>query len=162
MDSSWPGLTEQQWDKIKLVIPPEMRTPRPDWLAKKIRRRRRRTGRPPVPDKKAFEALVWTMGGGTLDRLPRRFGSRRTAIRRIGRWFPDGIVERLWRVYLDQLTEEERQRWAAAVARRKRLPFWQQMLLGSLALFTRLPECEENSTPLSSMPESSSPGSMGP
>lgn len=81
-----------------------------------------------MPDKTVFEAILWTLGGGTLDRLPRRFGSRRTAMRRLHEWSRGGSVEHLWRAYMSTFTVQDRLAWVRRFSGRRRMPFWQDAL----------------------------------
>lgn len=120
--SDWPGLTQAQWDSIKNILSGYIRPRR--------RKVRRHGGRPPADDKKAFEAILWTLRGGTLERLPPRFGSRRTACRRLKRWGPCGALEQLWAHFFRGLDPRSRSDWAALFQRRqRRRAFWQDMLV---------------------------------
>jgi hypothetical protein len=114
-------LTQAQWQRVECAIPYRHR---PTFS----RRRKRRGGRPSVPDKTVFEALVWTIGGGTLDRLPRRFGSRSTTLRRLKAWYSKGLVEPMWRAYIATLAPAVISGWEARLRARRVLPFWQDML----------------------------------
>ena len=115
----WPGVPQDLWDC--LYFPPEGVPDR--------RRRRRKRGRPRASHKKAFEALAWTLRGGTLERLPARFGSRRTACRRLREWLPSGWLISLWARYITRLSEAEFVGWAARAPKKEPRMAWQKMML---------------------------------
>jgi hypothetical protein len=120
IEHDWPGLTDELWERLSRSVP--WRRP------PTTRRQRRRGGRPRLPDKVIFEALLWALGGGTLDRLPRRFGSRRTFLRRLKEWAPRSLPEYLWRGYMAALTPDEAQAWRRRLAPEVRRPLWQDLL----------------------------------
>ncbi len=127
MDDQWPGLSETQWDSIKGLLP---RYKRP------FRKAKRRGGRPRASDKAAFEAILWTLRNRArfLERLPERFGSRRTAFRRLDRWLRDGTLERLWDSLLNGIRGDELEPWTRALPACRRDTLWQEMLWVRLRL----------------------------
>lgn len=123
MEHAWGGISDKCWKDIGGCLPPR----RPPF-----RKAKRRGGRPRASDKKAFEALIWTLrAGATLERLPTRFGYRRTAFRRLGEWFANASLERLWGYYLHSLSPSELEEWGYHLTRRARRTFWQDMLITS-------------------------------
>lgn len=125
-DDGWPGLTEREWDEIKGYFPRPVKRP---WL-----RRKRRGGRRRASDKQAFEALLYTMRGGVFERLPRRFGSRRTAFRRLRHWWAGGTLERAWAHYARFIDKDKAGDWRRRLGRTPPRAFWQ----GHLAVAFRL------------------------
>jgi transposase len=115
----WQGLTDEEWDRIQNLFPK---------FKKPFRKAKRKGGRPRASDRKAFEAILWKLSGGTLERLPPRFGSRRTACRRVQLWFGLGVLDRAWGHYIRRLDEPRLRLWAQALAANKRPPFWMEML----------------------------------
>lgn len=129
-DIDWPGLTDAQWDAIRFVLPRPAKRP--------FLKRLRKGGRTRASDKKCFEAILWTIwAGGTLERLPRRFGRRRTVCRRLRNWLPTGILGKLWEYYLLMLPEAEQREWLLRVRIRDafpRQPYWFTEMAGGARL----------------------------
>jgi len=80
-------------------------------------RERRRTGRPRVEDRVAFNAVVYVLVTGIAWRhLPPELGcSPATAHRRLQDWERGGIWQRLHREVLRRLNESGRLDWSAGV-----------------------------------------------
>jgi transposase len=75
------------------------------------------TGRPRVPDRVAFNAIVFVLVNGIAWRfVPKELGcSGVTAWRRLRDWQRAGVGERLHAALLDRLTAEGAIDWSAAV-----------------------------------------------
>lgn len=117
----WPGITQAQWDRMKWVLPKPRKRP--------FLRKHRRGGRPRACDKKIFEALLWVLKtDGPFERLPRRFGRRRTVLRRLSLWLITGLLHKLWSGYLQSLDEQERADWGRALNDRRLAGLWRNML----------------------------------
>lgn len=121
MDPLWPGLTDDQWNQLRPLVP--------GYYLRPSRKARRRGGRPRASDKKAFEALLWALGGGNLERLPARFAARRTACRRLKAWFPPAILDAMWARYVRMLDDTQAEAWRGIFRHKRRRPFWQQLLI---------------------------------
>lgn len=87
-------LTNQQWDRIKPLIPVRPKSPR--------------GGRPPADDRACFEGMLWVLKTGARWRdLPEgRFPSPSTCWRRMVEWESAGVLIDIWRAFLDQLDEQ--------------------------------------------------------
>jgi transposase len=124
-DPEEPLLDDERWDLIKGCLP-EAKPPR--------RRRGRKGGRPPLPPRLCFEALLRHLAGGRPWRgLPASFGSSRTIQRRLDLWLTQGSLQRAWRRYLETAPERERQAWGARLRTRRdsKLGLWYWELLGA-------------------------------
>lgn len=148
----WEGLSELQWEGIHRIFSGYRTMKERD----RLRRKRRGRGRAPASDKQAFEAILWTLWGGTLERLPSRFGSRRTACRRLAKWEPRGLLEKLWGAYFDNLDEPTRLRWAERleVLESRRQPFWREELVERVRLQLNAISACRRSSPTRSRPAS--------
>ena len=74
--------------------------------------------------------------GASLRALPKQYGSWRTVYRRIREWVRDGILERLWRDYLELLDNDDRLRWSRCFMNRPaRRGFWYWQLAGVLRAY---------------------------
>ncbi len=111
---------------------------------------------------------MWALGGGTLERLPPRFGSRRTACRRLKSWFPPAILDKMWHRYTWTFSRQEADEWHACFQIKRRRPFWQELQIAGFYLehghFYRLPACPSPASPSdnASPPPSSTPESPAP
>ena len=91
-------LSEQQWERVKPLLPAPART-----------------GRPRADDRQTVEAILYVLRTGCRwQDLPREYGAPVTAWRRLRRWEEDGVWERIWRALLSQMDEEQRLDWEAA------------------------------------------------
>jgi transposase len=118
-------LDDALWDVIKGCFP-EARRP---W-----RRRERQGGRPRLPARLAFEALLWHLAAAKpWSRLPARFGSSRTVHRRLDLWLKQGNLRAAWRRYLESAPDRTRRAWRAALVARpgKKRGFWYWELSGA-------------------------------
>ena len=85
-------LTDEQWEKIRPLIPP--RPPRP------------KGGRPPADDRACFEGILWILKTGARWRdLPDRYPDPSTCWRRLKLWYETGVLEEMWRAFLSELDE---------------------------------------------------------
>lgn len=99
---SWERLSDNQWERIKKVIPSRKRP----W------RRKSRRGRRPVDDRKCFEGILWILWTGSpWAALPRIYGAKSTVHLRLKTWAETGVLEKLWRVFLIELEENDQLRW---------------------------------------------------
>lgn len=99
---SWERLKDDQWLRIKKVIPPRKRP----WKKKS------RRGRKPVDDRKCFEGILWILWTGSpWVALPKIYGAKSTVHRRLKKWAENGVMEKLWRMFLSELEEDKRLRW---------------------------------------------------
>ena len=99
---SWERLTDEQWKKVKKVIP-----------KRKIpRKKKSRRGRKPVDDRKCFEGILWILWTGSpWIALPKIYGAKSTVHRRLKTWAESGVMEKLWRKFLVDLEENDQLRW---------------------------------------------------
>ena len=92
-------LTEAQWEKIRPLLP--KRPPRP------------RGGRPPAPDRKVLEGILWILRSGARGQdLPEEFPAPSTCWRRLGDWEKQGIGLGIWRAFLGELNERQQLKWS--------------------------------------------------
>lgn len=98
----WERLSDAQWAEVKKVIPPRKRP----WKKKS------RRGRKPVGDRPCFEGILWILWTGAPWRtLPKIYGARSTVHRRLKTWATNGVLEKLWRVFLAGLEDKDKLRW---------------------------------------------------
>ena len=77
-------LTDQQWEQIALLLPPE-KTNKP--------------GRPSKDNRLMINAMVWMARSGAPWRdLPERYGPWKTVYSRFRKWIEDGILDNIFRV----------------------------------------------------------------
>ena len=87
-------LTDAQWEKIRPLLP--QRLPRP------------RGGRPPAPDRKVLEGILWILrSGARWQDLPEEFPSPSTCWRRLRDWEEQGVWLTIWRAFLAELNEQQ-------------------------------------------------------
>lgn len=129
----WRGVPLSIWRHTRRLIsaPPKPRR----------RRSERKGGRPWIDDRRAFSGILWVARTGRpWEDLPPRFGSERTARRRLARWLRSGALEDMFASYLNRTTDEEVSLWATVLQschRGKRLD-WMDSLGWT---FERLPRC---------------------
>lgn len=88
-----PMLTDEQWEKIRPLIPP--RLPRP------------KGGRPPAEDRACFEGILWVLKTGARWRdLPAEYPDPSTCWRRLRDWHETGLLKDMWRAFLSELDAE--------------------------------------------------------
>ena len=86
-------VTDEQWEKIKPLIPERERSPR--------------GGRPPADDRACLEGILWVLRSGARWRdLPERYPSPSTCWRRLVEWEGEGVLVAIWHAFLDALDEE--------------------------------------------------------
>lgn len=115
----WPGISEEVWAQVRKQLPRPPKTPR--------RKKDRKGGRPRASDRRSFGAILWMVRSGRQWReLPERFGSPRTALRRLASWSRSWRLEALFRAYLDAADDKEVLRWAEIfhANRTRRWVFW--------------------------------------
>ena len=87
-----PMLTDEQWEKIRPLIPP--RPPRP------------KGGRPPADDRACLEGILWVLKTGARWRdLPAEYPDPSTCWRRLRDWHEAGVLKDMWRAFLSELDE---------------------------------------------------------
>ena len=95
---AWRGLTKQQWDAIRVHLPPPKASTR--------------GGRPRVDDRRCVEGVLWILWTGAQWRaLPRRYSSTSTCWRRLKAWEETGVLLKRWRAFLAQLNDQQKLRW---------------------------------------------------
>lgn len=95
---AWREVSDAQWAKIRVHLPPPARRPR--------------GGRPPVENRRCFEGILWILWtGAPWSELPPRYGSPTTCWRRLRKWEQDGILLQLWRAFLSELNNAQKIRW---------------------------------------------------
>ncbi len=88
-----PMVTDEQWEKIKPLIPP--RPPRP------------KGGCPPADDRACFEGILWVLKTGARWRdLPDEYPDPSTCWRRLKDWHEAGVIKDMWRAFLSELDQE--------------------------------------------------------
>ncbi len=90
-------LTDEQWEV----------------LAPLVARPRKRTGRPPVDNRRVLNGVLNVLNTGCawMD-MPREYGAYATAWRRHAQWSADGTLERIWRTLLGMLDEQGKLDWS--------------------------------------------------
>jgi transposase len=104
-------LNDQQWQKIKPLLP---------------KARRGGRGRPRADERQVLEGILWVLRSGARWRdLPREYPSASTCWRRLGQWEERDVWLRIWRALLGQLDAQgsstgARYLWTAALQRPKK------------------------------------------
>src|ERR1700690_4282273 len=92
-------LTDAQWEKIRPLLP--KRAPRP------------RGGRPPAPERKVLEGILWILrSGARWQDLPEEFPSPSTCWRRLRDWEEQEVWLKIWRSFLGELNERQQINWS--------------------------------------------------
>jgi transposase len=87
-----PQLTDEQWFLIEELFP---------WEPP-----HRPGGRPPIPPRPCFEALLWLLrNGGRWQDLPKSGPSKSTLQRRLAEWTNSGILTEVWSRLVDLADE---------------------------------------------------------
>src|SRR5918997_1872227 len=95
---AWRGLTNTQWEAIRVHLPQAKASAR--------------GGRPRVEDRRCFEGILWILWtGAQWSELPRQYGSPSTCWRRLKSWEETGVLLKLWRAFLAQLNDRQKLRW---------------------------------------------------
>ncbi|MBS1812168.1 MAG: transposase [Acidobacteria bacterium] len=95
---AWRGVTNQQWEAIKVHLPKRQRT--------------RKGGRPPLADRQCFEGILWILWtGAPWSELPARYGSKSAVHRRLQEWAEKDVLLKLRRAFLNQLSDQQKVRW---------------------------------------------------
>ena len=86
-------LTDEQWANIEPLIPVRARSPK--------------GGRPPADNRDCLEGMLWVLKTGARWRdLPPGFPSASTCWRRLVEWEQEGVLDDLFRAFLDTLDEQ--------------------------------------------------------
>jgi transposase len=99
-----PLLTDELWERIKPLLPPE--PPKP------------KGGRPRVPDRAALTGILFVLRTGIQwEYLPQEMGcgSGMTCWRRLRDWHQAGVWQEVWRVLLDELGMADEIDWSRAL-----------------------------------------------
>jgi hypothetical protein len=103
-------LTDNQWKRVGKDFPK---------LKPKRRRKADRSGgRPRLPDRTCFNAMLWTIFHGGAD-LPKELGTTRTLRARMAQWQRQGLLIWAWDAYLKTLPPERLREHSAALARHR-------------------------------------------
>jgi transposase len=90
MANATPFLTEEQWQKIKPLLPAP--------------KRRSRGGRPLKNNRDVLEGILWILRTGARWRdLPSRYPSASTCWRRLRKWEEEDVWLGVWRTFLADL-----------------------------------------------------------
>ncbi len=85
------------WERIEPLLP---------------KRRRRRTGRPPIPRRQILDGIFYLLRTGCQWKaVPREFGSGSTLHRYFQRWVKKGVFRKLWKEGLFEYDELEGIDW---------------------------------------------------
>ena len=98
-----PLLTDELWERIKPLLPPE--PPKP------------KGGRPRVPNRAALTGILFVLRTGIQwELLPQEMGCGcgMTCWRRLRDWQAAGLWQKIWRSFLDELGQANRIDWSAA------------------------------------------------
>ncbi len=91
-------LTDEQWERIRPLLPPPART-----------------GRPRADDRKVLNGILYVLRTGCAwKEMPRKYGAYVTAWRRLKRWQEEGVWTRIWQAFLSSLDEEGKLEWSRA------------------------------------------------
>jgi transposase len=103
MARTQPLLSDEQWAKIKSLLPPPSE--------------RSRGGRPRCEDRKVLEGILWVLKTGARWRaLPAEYPSPSTCWRRLAQWEEEGVWLEIWRTFLAELEERGRLDWEESFA----------------------------------------------
>ena len=103
---SWT-VSDELWGKIQGLVPPP--PPRP---ADKVFKRKSGAGRKPMPDRRAFEAIVYVLRTGIQWKaLPKEYGSSSAVHARFQYWAGAGFFLRIWQAGLAEYDGMEGIAW---------------------------------------------------
>ena len=92
-------LTDAQWEKIRPLLPQRPLRPR--------------GGRPPAPERKVLEGILWILrSGARWQDLPEEFPSPSTCWRRLRDWEEQEVWLKIWRTFLGELNERQQINWS--------------------------------------------------
>ncbi len=95
---AWRAVSDKQWKLIEAHLP--KRKPNP------------KGGRPRLSDRQCFEGILWILWtGAPWSELPERYGSKSAVHARLCEWAESGTLLKLWRAFLDQLSDACKIRW---------------------------------------------------
>ncbi len=98
-----PLLTDELWERIKPLLPPE--PPKP------------KGGRPRIPDRAALTGILFVLRTGMQwELLPQEMGCGcgMTCWRRLRDWQAAGLWQKIWQLFLDELGQANLIDWSAA------------------------------------------------
>jgi transposase len=99
-----PLLTDELWQRIEPLLPPE--PPKP------------KGGRPPVPNRAALTGILFVLRTGTQwEYLPKEMGCGcgMTCWRRLHAWHQAGVWQKVWELLLDELGLADAIDWSRAL-----------------------------------------------
>jgi len=98
-----PVLTDEQWQRIKPLLPELPRS--------------RRGGRPWADSRRVLEGILWILRtGARWQDLPGEYPSPSTCWRRLKRWEEEGVWLDIWRAFVAELDERGQLDWSEAFA----------------------------------------------
>jgi len=93
-----PMLTDEQWEKIRPLIPPKPLRPK--------------GGRPPADDRACFEGILWILKTGARWKdLPDQYPHPSTCWRRLRQWYEEDVLKDMWRAFLSELDHDGILEW---------------------------------------------------
>lgn len=96
---AWEHLTDKQWDAIECHLP--------------HRKCNRKGGRHFASDRKCFEGILWILRTGSQwKEIPAIYGSKSTVHRRLCQWAEDGTLLKLWRWFLEEISDHQKIQWS--------------------------------------------------
>ena len=98
-----PLLTDELWERIKPLLPPEPAKPK--------------GGRPRIPDRAALTGILFVLRTGIQwELLPQEMGCGcgMTSWRRLRDWHVAGVWEKTWQLLLDEMGKSNMIEWSAA------------------------------------------------
>ena len=76
-----------------------------------------RMGRPRAEDREVFEGILWILKTGARWKdLPEAYPDPSTCWRRLRRWEEEGVWERIWRTFVEELSQEQALDWSQSFA----------------------------------------------
>ena len=95
---AWRHVTNKQWKRIEPHLPPAQPKPK--------------GGRPRADDRNSSEGILWILWtGAPWSELPDRYGSKSSVHRRLSEWAETDVLLKLWRAFLNQLSDQQKVRW---------------------------------------------------
>lgn len=89
-------LSEKQWKKIEPLLP-----------------KLKSSGRPWKKNREVLEGILWVLRSGARWKdLPQEYPSPSTCWRRLRDWEDEGVWERIWQSFIQELDKRRRIQWA--------------------------------------------------
>lgn len=91
-------LIDEQWESLQPLLPP-----------------RQKRGRPRADDRKILNGILYVLRTGCRwEDVPHEYGSPSTCWRRLRAWEENGTWEKIWRVLLSLLDDQNKLKWEKA------------------------------------------------